>query len=358
MTFEQLIRGGRLTTATYSFSQSADVYARGQEAVVEALRSTFAPLTAAQQDTVRATFHMIEAVTPLRFAEVEQGEIRFALGDLVNTIGSLGIGFFPAQGGASDSDVWFTTITAKSQAALDRPGFAAHLVLHEILHALGLQHPKNQFMGGTSLSFFLGQKPGVQPLDLLALQAIYGPGDTLKGTEQGDALRLADTRIDAVAGGGGVDTLWLAGKRSDYLVTQDGDRAVVSGNGFNTSLAGVEKLNFVSARGEQLNRLYEAAWGGPADRAGFDFWLVNETPLAQIALALVSAMRGDGESFIQTLYAQALGRTPSAAEVAWHVATLESRADKLVEFSESPENQAQIVVVGLADESFVLQGVK
>ncbi len=347
MTFSQLVRGGRITTPTYSFSQSADVYQRGQEAVVEGLRPTFAPLTVTQQATVRSTFDMIEAVTPLRFAEVASGEIRFALGDLANTIGKLGIAFYPAQGSASDSDVWLTT------KALDRPGQEAYVVMHEVLHALGLQHPVNQLISGTALSFYMGQKPGVQPLDLLALQTIYGPGDTLKGTAQDDSLRLSDTRIDAVSAGDGYDTLWLTGKRSDYSWTFDEGRMVLSGNGFNTSVSGVEKLNFVSTRGEQINRLYESAWGGPADRAGFDYWLGNDTPLAQIAQGLVST-GGDDASFIQTLYAQALGRTPSAAEVAWHVATLESRADKLLEFSESPENQAQIVGVGLADESVVL----
>ena len=352
MKYEQLIRGGRITTTTYSFSQSADVYARGQEAVIEALRSTFARLPAEQQDTVRDTFRMIEALTPLRFTEVALGEIRFAKADLANTISALGIGFFPAQGSASDSDVWFTTDSPKA-AALDRPGYPEHLVLHEILHALGLQHPANQLTAGTSLSIYMGQKPGVQPLDLLALQAIYGAGDTLSGTAQDDALRLADARVDAVAGGAGSDALWLTGKRSDYVITVDGDKAVVSGNGFKTSVTGIERLNFITERGEQINRLYEAAWGGGADRAGFDYWTGNDTPLMQIAQAL-APMAGDDAQFIQTLYAQALGRTPGADELAWHTATMDSRAAKLVEFSESPENQAQIVGLGLSEHSIFL----
>lgn len=356
MNFEQLIRGGRIVTTTFSFSQSADVYARGQEAVIEALRSTFAPLPAEQQDTVRATFRMIEALTPLRFTEVTLGEIRFAKADLANTIGSLGIGFFPSQGSDSESDVWLTTASPKA-AALERTGYPEHLVLHEILHALGLQHPASQLTTGTSLSIYMGQKPGVQPLDLLALQAIYGAGDTLSGTAQDNALRLVDTRVDAVAGGGGFDVLWLTGKRSDYVVTVDGDKAVVSGNGFKTSVTGIERLNFITERGEQINRLYEAAWGGPADRAGFDYWLANGRPLAEIAQGLAAPLAGDDEDFIQILYARALGRTPGAEEVAWHATTLahgSSRADKLLEFSESPENQAQVVGVGLATETVML----
>jgi serralysin len=54
----------------------------------------------------------------------------------------------------------------------------------------------------------------------------------------------------------------------------------------------------------------------------------------------------DDAQFVTLLYENALHREPDVAGLAFHVANLEggmSRADVLVAFSESPENQAALI---------------
>jgi len=138
---ETLLRGykgwqvdsvGTQTTLTYSFLNQAP--ASGSEG-----GTGFSAFTAAQQQTVRDLFYVLQNQTGLAFAEVagDAGQIRFGVNQQSNT---RGYSFIPDElkGDARAGDVWLDQETA----AVMTPGQEGYYVLlHELAHALGLQHP-------------------------------------------------------------------------------------------------------------------------------------------------------------------------------------------------------------------------
>ena len=128
----QLNEVGTQTTLTYSFLKQ--IPASGSEG-----GTGFSAFTAEQQQTVRDLFYVLQNQTGLAFAEVagDAGQIRFGVNQQSNT---RGYSFIPDElkGDARAGDVWLDHETA----AVMRPGQEGYYVLlHELAHALGLQHP-------------------------------------------------------------------------------------------------------------------------------------------------------------------------------------------------------------------------
>ena len=102
----------------------------------------FSTMTAGQQQTVRDLFNLLQSQTGVTFKELagDAGQIRFGVNQQSNT---RGYSFIPDQfkGDARAGDVWIDQETA----ALMSPGQEGYYVLlHEIAHALGLQHPLSE----------------------------------------------------------------------------------------------------------------------------------------------------------------------------------------------------------------------
>jgi len=128
----QLNEVGTQTTLTYSFLNQTP--ASGSEG-----GTGFSAFTAAQQQTVRDLFYVLQNQTGLAFAEVagDAGQIRFGVNQQSNT---RGYSFIPDElkGDARAGDVWLDLETV----AVMNPGQEGYYVLlHELAHALGLQHP-------------------------------------------------------------------------------------------------------------------------------------------------------------------------------------------------------------------------
>lgn len=207
---------GTSTTLTYSFMSQAP--ASGGEG-----GTGFTALTAQQQQVVRDLFAVLQQQTGLSFSEVsgDAGQIRLGVNQQTNT---RGYSFIPDayKGDARAGDVWLDVETANVM----QPGQEGYYVLlHELGHALGLQHPlpesdtsgatvllnslatpSNTLMlelsasntGGTWPSWFGG-------FDMQALRALYGARAYATGN---DVYKIVDssnpmTLIDD----GGVDTL-------------------------------------------------------------------------------------------------------------------------------------------------------
>ena len=123
---------GSPTTITYSFlNQSPTSGGEGG--------TGFSAFTSAQQQTVRDLFYVLQNQTGLAFAEVagDSGQIRLGVNQQTNT---RGYSFIPDEfkGDARGGDVWIDQETA----AVMNPGQEGYYVLlHELAHALGLQHP-------------------------------------------------------------------------------------------------------------------------------------------------------------------------------------------------------------------------
>jgi len=212
---------GAPVTLTYSFLTGPVAGSEGG--------SGFAAFSAAQQSVVRDILFALQQQTGLAFKEVEAdaGQMRFGINQQANT---RGYSFLP-DGQRSDpkaGDVWLDVETAQ---LLGRGQEGFYVLLHEIAHALGLQHPlpesdtsgmpvlRQEFATLSNtlmLDVAAGSVSGVWPswygaLDLSALRALYGSRDFMTGH---DVYRLGGTGAPesmTLLDDGGVDTLDISG---------------------------------------------------------------------------------------------------------------------------------------------------
>jgi hypothetical protein len=191
------------------------------------------------------------------------------------------------------------------------------------------------------------------------------PGQVIVGTGAADALAgtAGDDTVDA---GAGLDTWLCSGSASAYALSRTADAVVLSGPEGTDTLRGVERIKFtdghaialdVNGDAGQAYRLYQAAFDRAPDLPGLGFHindLDNGLPLWAAAQHFIEspefqAKYGsavDSTQFITLLYRNVLHREPEAAGLQFHLdefARGETRADMLTHFSESPENQANVV---------------
>lgn len=192
--------------------------------------------------------------------------------------------------------------------------------------------------------------------------AIVGTGghDTLYGTRVNDV----------VDGGAGIDTFVLEGRRAEYTVGVNGGAITLTdllGYEGTDVLRNVERLSFddgafISFETQgfpaEAYRLYQAAFDRTPDQGGLGYWIGQMgqgQTLASVAQAFVVSPEFRGlygaaatdTAIVTALYANVLDRAPDAAGLAYWVGALErdaiTTADLLISFSESAENQAQVI---------------
>ena len=200
--------------------------------------------------------------------------------------------------------------------------------------------------------------------------AIGGDGaDTLTGNAGNNLLR-GNRGNDSVDGGGGLDTAVFTGAYSNYTLTRASTAFTVtdknSTEGTDTLLR-VERLQFADVKvaididgmGGQAYRLYQAAFNRKPDQGGLGFQInVLDTGvnIAQVAQNFINSPefsitygRLNDTQFVTQLYANVLHRAPDAGGLAFHTNNIatgaNTRANVLVGFSESPENQAALIGV-------------
>ncbi len=202
------------------------------------------------------------------------------------------------------------------------------------------------------------------------LVLVGGAGDNLLTGGAGWDLFTGGGGNDRLEGGAGIDTATYAGARSQYAVAVAGGiitiaDSVVGRDGRDT-LHEVERVKFsdgslafdVAGAAGEAYRLYQTAFNRAPDAAGFGYWmhvLDGGTSLSSVAGTFVTSPEfqsrfGDLQNaqFVAQLYRYALHREPDAGGLAFHTASLDagaSRADVVVTFSESPENQAALIGV-------------
>jgi hypothetical protein len=122
---------GSAVTVTYSFPTAAP--ATGGEG-----GTGFSAFNAAQQEAVRGIFWLLQQQTHITFQEVsgDAGQIRFAINEQTAT---RGYAFAPDEyrNDARAGDVWLDVQTAQ---VIQQGQEGYYVLLHEIGHALGLQH--------------------------------------------------------------------------------------------------------------------------------------------------------------------------------------------------------------------------
>jgi Ca2+-binding RTX toxin-like protein len=188
----------------------------------------------------------------------------------------------------------------------------------------------------------------------------------VQGTSGNDRI-VALAGSETIDGGAGRDTVVLAGLRAGYTVHASGAGFTVAdnaGSGGTDWLLNVEKLHFtdqdvsfeISGAAGQAYRLYQATFDRVPDLAGLGFWVgameggvtLEAAAASFIKSAEFTATYGgvDNRTFANLLYLHTLHRAPDAAGLDWWSARLDegaARSSVLAAFSESPENQAQVI---------------
>ena len=209
-----------------------------------------------------------------------------------------------------------------------------------------------------------------------------GGNDVLRGGSGKDIFKVSsgNNRIDGEAGH---DTVVFLGQRSAYRIEEASGQAkvVCLADGSVTGLTHIERVEFSDAvlatqagpdvlptgSAGQAIRLYRAALDRMPDASGLTYQtqaLESGTSLRDMASQFMASAEfntrfgqpGNAE-FVRSLYRNVFDRDPDAQGLAFHLGHLESgaaaRADLLVAFSESPENQAALVGLGQASLSQV-----
>ncbi len=202
-----------------------------------------------------------------------------------------------------------------------------------------------------------------------------GAGKLFEGTAGADRI-VAGYLNDQLRGGAGnddltgaegIDTAMYAGNRASFTITSTGSGYTVSDRGGAEgadTLRQIERIQFADARvaldvdgnGGKAYRLYQAAFNRTPDQGGLGYQmnaLDNGTALSQVAANFIASpefQRTYGalndSQFVTQLYQNVLHRGPDAGGLSFHTGNLGrgmARADVLVGFSESPENQAALI---------------
>ncbi len=172
---------------------------------------------------------------------------------------------------------------------------------------------------------------------------------------------------NAVEGGAGIDTVVYSGARAGFTV----DRGIYgvsvtdnTGSLGSDNLVNVERIQFgdtmlaldIDGSAGEVYRLYRAAFDREPDAAGLAYWIkaldtgnytLNDIAgmfLNQVESAKLYSDPSD-QNFVTKLYAHVLHRPAEGAGFDFWVNGLQqaSRAEVLAFFSESPENQAQVI---------------
>lgn len=200
--------------------------------------ATFEAFTTQQQEATRAILASIEAFTGLTFVETTAGEAGMTFGT-IDLGGGKGLAFAPNGDGvgAEASDVWLDASYAGDSFA---PGTAVYAtLLHELGHAMGLDHPalpegentqKYTVMASMPYPTIGGSADDFRLYDIAALQYLYGANTAhAAGDDVYDAAMLVDA-VRVIWDGGGHDVIDLSA--SPYAVAVD-----LAGGAFSTAHA-------------------------------------------------------------------------------------------------------------------------
>jgi serralysin len=188
------------------------------------------------------------------------------------------------------------------------------------------------------------------------------------GTANPETINAAAAGNNAIDGGAGLDVALYGAPRANFTITKEvyGYSVVdtVGNNGHDT-LVNIERVQFgdnnwvaldVDGVAGQAYRMYKAAFDRVPDVAGLGFWiraLDNGYSLTQIADEFIKSNEfkqmymsdPSDANFITKLYEHVLHRAPEGDGYAWWLDHMHSatRAEVLAFFTESPENQAQVI---------------
>jgi hypothetical protein len=233
----------------------------------------------------------------------------------------------------------------------------------------------------------------IQDILLTEWMTLLSADDTLIGSAQddillgyaGDDILQGGDGQDYLDGGAGFDIARYQGNLSDYRITQNGtafgrytDNPVVGSEAgliIEDSVLGRDGMDYVENIERlyfndlaiafdfegipgQAYRLYQAAFDREPDLGGMGFWIAhleNGMTIQDAASLFIASPeffslygRPDNGQFITELYNNVLGRDPEPEGYAWWIDQINNNPVftwnvVMVGFSESPENQANVI---------------
>ena len=191
-------------------------------------------------------------------------------------------------------------------------------------------------------------------------------GLTLSGTTDNDSLSGGITS-DTIDGGPGFDTVIYQCNKDSFTITKTAAGWVISSaaEGID-SLVNVERIKFgdrtlaldITGNAGQAYRIYQAAFNRVPDNGGLKFWISSMdagATLRDVATGFVGSpefqsvygSNPTNEQFVVKLYNNVLHRDPDAGGKAYWLDLMDrgllGKVDVLMQFSESPENQAGVL---------------
>jgi serralysin len=205
---------------------------------------------------------------------------------------------------------------------------------------------------------------------VLIENAVGGGGnDTLIGNAANNVLK-GGLGNDNLSGGAGTDTAIYQGSKGQYQITRSGTAYQVTDTVPNRdgidSVQEVERLQFIdtslafdiTGNSGQAYRLYQAAFNRKPDSSGLGYWIhqvdlgisLTEVANSFINSAESKALYGSGVSagtLVNTFYNNVLHRSPDQSGYDFWVpkisSSVQGAAEVLIGFSESSENQLQVI---------------
>lgn len=221
------------------------------------------------------------------------------------------------------------------------------------------------------------------------LRGAYGDDDLYGGNDnddlygdEGDDHLYGSNGDDHLYGGVGTDAAYYEGSHTEYALmqTSNGIQLVDSNllRDGTDNLESVERIHFADASlafdsagvAGEAYRLYKAAFDRESDDSGLGYWIAqldNGASLGSVANAFVASdefqnLYGSNvsdEEFVNLLYHNVLDREADSGGYAYWTNELNSnltRADVLVSFSESIENQnnvAELIAMGITYQEWI-----
>jgi Ca2+-binding RTX toxin-like protein len=169
---------------------------------------------------------------------------------------------------------------------------------------------------------------------------------------------------DTIDGGDGRDTAFFSGNLDSYAIARTGTTVTISGRDGTDTLTNVERAHFddfnvafdIDGDAGLAYRLYQAAFNRVPDIGGLGYQMHDldiGVTLEQVAANFIASPEFqstygnvDDTQFLTLLYNNVLHRAPDEGGLQFHLdefAHGQSRAVMLIHFSESPENQANVI---------------